>query len=385
MVLMAIDHTRDFFHRGAMQGDPELLADPGPVLFFTRWVTHFCAPIFVFLAGTGAYLSLGRGKSPRDLSWFLVTRGLWLVVLELTIVKFGFARTLDPHFFFGQVIWVLGWGMVLLAALVHLPHPAIIAFGAVLVLGHNAFDGFGAGGAFDPAALGTGAAPPTRVFSWAGLWALLHVPGNLQLAPTVSFYVRYPLVPWIGVLALGYAFGPVLQLPEAARRRWLLRGGLALTAAFVLLRATNLYGDPRPWSVQADPVRTLISFLNTQKYPPSLLYLLMTLGPGLLLLRAFERVQGGPASVLLVFGRVPLFYYVLHLPLLQLMAGVLIGVTAGAAGFAPGPEGGPPVGWGWGLGTVYLAWLTMLALLYLPCRWFMGVKARRKDWWLSYL
>lgn len=385
MILMAIDHTRDFFHRGSMLGDPELLADPGPVLFFTRWVTHFCAPIFVFLAGTGAYLSLGRGKSLGSLSRFLITRGLWLVVLELTVVKFGFARTLDPSFFFGQVIWVLGWGMVLLAGLIHLPRWAIVAFGAVLVLGHNAFDGFGVGGAFDPAVMTSTDAPPTTVFSWAGLWALLHVPGNLQLTPEISFFVRYPLIPWIGVLALGYAFGPVMQLPAAERRRWLVRGGLALTVGFVLLRATNLYGDARLWSLRSDPMQTLISFLNTQKYPPSLLYLLMTLGPGLLLLRAFEGLRGAAASVLLVFGRVPLFYYVLHLPLLQVMAGVLIGLTAGRAGYAPNPSGGPPIGWGWGLGTVYLAWLTMLLLLYFPCRWFMGVKARRKDWWLSYL
>lgn len=384
MVLMAIDHSRDFFHRGAVNGDPELLADPGLALFLTRWITHFCAPIFVFLAGTGAFLSLGRGKSTADLSRFLVTRGLWLVLLELTVVKFGFSLSVSPTFYFGQVIWVLGWGMVLLAALIHLPRAAIIAFGTVLVVGHNALDGLGTGGVFDFGELTSGKAA-VRFFSPEGLWSVLHVPGNTQLVAGTSFYVRYPLVPWIGLIALGYAFGPVMRKPDLERQRWLLRVGLALTAAFVLLRLSNLYGDPRPWSVQADPVRTLISFLNTQKYPPSLLYLLMTIGPGLLLLRAFEGARGRLADALIVFGRVPLFYYVLHLPLIQLLSGLLVLVTAGTAGLAPRPGGGPPVGWGWGLGTTYAAWAVVILLLYPVCRWFAGVKARRRDWWLSYL
>ncbi len=386
MVLMAIDHTRDFTHAGATLGDPELLADPGLLLFFTRWITHFCAPIFVFLAGTGAFLSLGRGKSKAELSRFLVTRGLWLVLLELTVVKFGFAMSVDPHFFFGQVIWVLGWGMVLLAALIHLPMPAIAAFGAVLVLGHNAFDGIGVPQAITPTTLAVGpGAPPPAMFSAQGLWMLLHVPGMVQVMPDVRFFVRYPLIPWIGVLALGYAFGPVMRLDEAARRRMLVRIGGAAVIAFLVLRATNLYGDPRPWSAQGDAAKTLIAFLNTQKYPPSLLYLLMTLGPGILLLAAFERARGAVADALIVFGRVPLFYYVLHLPLIQLASALLILVTAGTAGFGPRPGDGPPVGWGWNLGVTYAAWAAIIALLFPLCRWFAGVKARRRDWWLGYL
>jgi len=385
MVVMALDHTRDFFYRGAAQGDPELLADPGLALFLTRWITHFCAPAFVFLAGTGAFLSLGRGRTTTQLSAFLASRGLWLILLEVTLVKFGFFRTFSLQFTVFQVIWALGASMLVLAVLVHLPLRVIAAFGAVLVFGHNALDGVHVAG--------TG--------FMADVWRVLHEPGTLAFgrAPAEGvnlfdqgtrdgpwqLYIRYPLIPWIGVMALGYAFGAMLQRPEMARRRiiWQLGGGAVV--AFLLLRAFNIYGDARQFAVGSGAPQTLISFLNTQKYPPSLLYLLMTLGPTLLLLNVVEHAKGWWAQAFIIFGRVPLFYYLLHLPLINLLV-----LPAAMLKYGPGiveqlASGAPPADWGWDLSGTYLAWLAVVALLYPLCRWFAGVKARRRDWWLSYL
>ena len=385
MVVMALDHTRDFFHRGSQLGDPELLADPGLALFFTRWVTHFCAPAFVFLAGTGAFLSLGRGRTPSQLSGFLVSRGLWLILLELTVVKFGFSRSFGFEFNVLQVIWALGVSMIVLALLVRLPLPVIATLGAVLVVGHNAFDAVHASGAG----------------VWSDLWRLLHEQGMLALgqAPQegvnpfapgqpvrgIAVFVRYPLIPWIGVMALGYTFGAVMQWPSAERRRriWQLGGGAL--AAFVVLRLFNIYGDARSFTAGTTPAASLISFLNTQKYPPSLLYLLMTLGPMLLLLNVVEHARGWWADACITFGRVPLFYYVLHLPLINLLVLPAALIRYGPGILAQIESGGVPSDWGWALPGTYLAWAVVVALLYPVCRWFAGVKARRRDWWLSYL
>ncbi len=220
MILMALDHTRDFFSRDAMLFDPTDLTQTHGALFLTRWVTHFCAPVFCFLAGSGAFLSLGRGRNKRELSWFLVTRGLWLVFLELTLVKFGWTFRIDPHFFGGQVIWALGWSMIALAALIHLPLWGVAAFGILMIAGHNALD------PIRPEAFG----------SCGWLWMVLHVQGPVQISPDYSFFVVYPLIPWIGVMATGYAFGALLQRERAERRRLLLWLGLGVTAAFVIIR-----------------------------------------------------------------------------------------------------------------------------------------------------
>lgn len=374
MVMMALDHTRDFFHQGALQGmDPLALQTTTVPLYLTRWITHFCAPVFVFLAGTGAFLSIGRGKTRRDLSGFLFTRGLWLIVLELTWVRwFGwnFAINLREHWFL--VIWAIGWSMILLAVLVHLPMPAILGFGLALILGHNAFDDV----------------KPQSWGSWSWLWHVLHAGGpfRLDFAPEFRFGAGYPLIPWTGVMAVGFCFGQLMQWEPGRRRRWLLWLGTGLTSAFVLLRLSNWYGNPKPWSVQSDLTHTVLSFLDCHKYPPSLCYLLMTLGPGLLALAWWD--SGAPRMLkpILVFGRVPLFYYLLHLPLIHALAVGVEFMRHGRADWLYGnPAAKAPPEAGFGLLGTYLAWAVVLLLLYPVCRWFSELKRRHRNPWLSYL
>lgn len=366
MVLMALDHARDFFT--AVRYDPLDLTQTSPALFLTRWITHFCAPVFVFLAGTGAYLGALRGKSKRELSWFLLSRGLWLVLLEVTIVRFGWTFDLNYHFVFVQVIWAIGWSMVVLSALVFLPTWAVTAFGVVMILVHNAFDGV------KPEAFGRE--------SW--LWTILHVQAPLHPAPGYDFFVAYPLVPWLGVMAAGYGFGALYRL-EAPRRVAILRSlGAGMILAFVLLRFSNLYGDPRGWTPQKSPVYRLLSFLDCQKYPPSLLYLLMTLGPAILALSLLERPAKGLGRILVVYGRVPLFYYVLHIYLIHTMAGVYALSKYGSAAQNFNPLN-LPADFGFGLPGVYAVWIVAVVSLYPACAWFARLKSRRRDAWLSYL
>lgn len=370
MIVMALDHTRDFF--SGTHFDPTDLTQTSAALFLTRWVTHFCAPVFVLLAGTSAYLSLGRGRSKTALSYFLVTRGLWLILLELTVIKLGWdswSYHLDDIGL--QVVWALGWSMVALAALIHLPMWALTVVGAAMVLGHNAFDGVEAEtfGVFAP------------------VWRVLHV--NAPLMGAVSshqpglnaVFVAYPLVPWIGVMALGFALGRLLDTDPARRRRALVCLGLGVIMLFIVLRAGNFYGDAKLWSVQPSPLFTLFSFVNPTKYPPSLLYLAMTLGPSLLGLAAFEHWRGFGAGFVRVYGRVPMFYYLLHLFVLSSAAAIAWRLAYHRAFYVWDEH---LVG-GWSLPVVYAIWIAVVLALYLPCRWFMRLKARRHDAWLSYL
>ncbi len=372
MVLMALDHARDFFHFGALHGiDPLDLNRTTAAIFFTRWITHYCAPTFIFLAGAGAFLYGARGRSTRALSWFLFTRGLWLVLLEVTYVQWaGWTFAINPHVHFALVLWAIGWSMIALAALVHLPLRVVTVFGLVMIATHNACDGI------KSAAWG----------AWAPLWQVLHEGGNVDLGHGHTLGAGYPLIPWVGVMAAGYGFGSLLLTEPAGRRRWMLRLGLTVTAGFVLLRFSNLYGDPRPWSSHGDATRTLFAFLDCGKYPPSLSYLLMTLGPALLLLAWWDRSIPRWTKPLVVFGHVPMFFYLLHLPLLHGLAILAHGLKSGRAdwlyGTAPAT---PPDNAGFGLAGVYLAWLSAVLLLYPLCRWFAGVKRRRRDAWLSYL
>jgi uncharacterized membrane protein len=378
MAIMALDHTRDYFTNLHFQ--PENLAHTYPALFFTRWITHFCAPTFFFLAGTGAYLSRKRGA---ELSNFLWKRGLWLVFLELTLISF--AWTFVPRPSMGLlVIWALGWSMVFLAVLVRLPLRVIAILSVSMIVLHNAFD------TVTPAAFGK--------LSW--LWILLHQQAYYPITQQIGFFVLYPLVPWIGVMGAGYAFGALLQKPAEQRRKTLLLLGASMIVAFIVLRATNIYGNPpigfgaaSPglFEVQKTSALTLIAFLNVEKYPPSLQYLLMTLGPAIMLLAWFEKVDlksgmGKFWDKILVFGRVPMFYYILHLFLIHAMALIVALIYhQDARWLIGGFLFGAPEGYGQGLLFVYAMWLLAVFILYFPCKWYAGVKERRKDWWLSYV
>jgi len=371
MVLMALDHTRDFFHTGALHGvDPLDLARTTPALFFTRWITHSCAPTFILLAGLAAFLSTGRGKSPRDLSWFLLTRGAWLIVLEWTFVQWaGWNFAFDLRHHNGAVLWAIGWSMIALAALVHLPVRIVAAFGVALIVGHNALDGLRA----------------ENLGAWGRLWQILHQGGPVKFGPGHVLYAAYPLIPWIGVMAAGYGLGAWLQRAPEKRRRRLVTLGATLTIGFVVLRFTNLYGNARPWSPQPAAWQTVAAFLDCTKYPPSLCYLLMTLGPALLLLAWWD--DGGPKALrpLLAFGRVPMFFYLLHLPLLHGLAVAAAFATHGRAGWLYGnTHTSPPADAGYGLAGVYLAWALGIAVLYPLCRRFAAYKQRRRAAWLSY-
>jgi len=387
MIIMALDHTRDYFTW--LTFPPEDLTRTYGWLFFTRWVTHFCAPTFCFLAGTGAYLALGRGKTVGEISRFFWTRGLWLVFLELTLLSF--AWTFVPGMIPGAgVIWCLGWCMVFMALLVRLPVKWLGGFGVAMILLHNLTD------RISPAGFGH--------FAW--LWTVLHVPGMLAIPGAHwTLFVLYVLIPWVGVMATGYAFGAILRLQAAERQRIIFRIGAAATAGFVLLRATGVYGNladglpfgipisQGPWQHFPNLTLTVISFFNVAKYPPSLDYLLMTLGPMLMVLAWLDRAtQDGrlsaPGRWILVFGRAPLFYYVLHIFLIHLMA-LAVGMALhqpiswllhGAFFASPNPPG-----YGHGLPFIYGMWMLAVVLLYFPCAWFTALKARHKDWWLSYI
>jgi len=365
MIIMALDHARDFW--GGYTPSPTDLEVTSVPLFFTRWISHLCAPVFVFLAGTSAYL-YGARRCPVQLSRFLFTRGLWLVLIELTVCKYVWIPEPGYSMVLIQVIWAIGWSMIVLAGLCFLGTRAVGLIGLVIVLGHNLLD------SLTPADFG-GAAT---------FWTILHQKDTVQLFEGISWLISYPVLPWIGVMALGYSFGVSLNFNAEQRRALYMRLGLALIAAFIVLRFSNLYGDPVVWSMQSSASFTLLSFLNTSKYPPSLLFLLMTLGPGLCLLSIFEGwSKGWLRDAFLVFGRVPLFFYILHLYLLRFTAIPVSFALYGAEAATPPP--GPAGSAMLGLGATYLAWLVAICLLYPACRWFAQIKQRRRDWWLSYL
>jgi uncharacterized membrane protein len=359
MILMALDHSRDFFT--STKPNPTDLASTTPILFATRWVTHFCAPVFSFLAGTAAFLSASRGKPKRSLAWFLFTRGLWLIVLGQTVVHFAFFGTTPA--IGGATLWALGAAMIALAPMVFLPTWAIGAIAVAIVAGHNLTDGIRGG-------------------IW---WKVLHTGGPIGTIFGVPVFVGYPILPWIGVMAGGYAFGEVMLLPVEKRRRLLVSLGAGMLVLFAILRGANLYGDPHPWRSQ--PRGALFSFLsvlNCEKYPPSLSFLLMTMGPALLALRFLDGVRVSPDNFVVVFGRVPLFYYVLHLYALHIPAWLWFSRRYGASVLsinffhAPADYGEPLV-------VAYIAWALAVVALYPLCRWYASLKARSRNPLLSYL
>lgn len=371
MVVMALDHTRDYFHFSAFFFDP---TDPSQTtwpIYFTRWITHYCAPTFCFLAGTSAFL-VGLRKSKNELSGFLLKRGLWLVVIELTVVNF--AWYFDVHFSSPGllVIWSLGISMIVLAGLVYLPRVAILAFSLVIIFGHNLLD--------------------TIHFQGNYLWAILHDPAIFTYSETSRLYIFYPIVPWIAVMSLGYCFGALYEpaFDPAKRKRWLSFIGFSAIALFFLLRGINMYGNPTKWIGYESFSQSMMSFMDPAKYPPSLLYLLMTLGPALVFLAATENQKGKVTGFFSTFGRVPFFYYILHIYLIHILAMVaaqltgfgwqrmLLGDWVGAI-----PE---LKGYGFSLVVVYLVWIAVILALYPLCKQFDQYKAsNRARWWLSYL
>lgn len=378
MVVMALDHTRDFVHAGAMAFAPEDLTRTTPILFLTRWVTHICAPTFMFLAGVGAFLRFERDSSIGRLTTFLWTRGLWLIVIELTVMRLA----MNFSFSMGTpvlliVLTALGLSMMVLALLARLPDPLLLIVCLAVIVLHNTLDSVQA----------------SRFGAYAGLWNLLHQPGAVMLAGLVII-VAYPLVPWFAVMGAGFAFGPVAVMEPARRQRLTRNLGLLLVALFVVIRAVDFYGDPAPWSRQASTAMTILSFLRTTKYPPSLQFLLMTLGPALLLLARFDRVPAAWQRPLLVIGRVPFFFYVVHFWMIHVVVAVMSWFRYGRESltflFHPLPSmGGPPslfpAGFGYPLWVVYVVWMGVVVAMYPLCRWFAELKRTRRAWWLSYL
>ena len=368
IAIMVLDHVRDFFHASANQFDPTDPTQSYPLLYLTRWITHLCAPTFVLLAGVSIYFQRANGKTGAALSRFLLTRGAWLVVLELTVVMFGWS--FGPPFFFLQVIWAIGWAMIAMAMLAHLPARLVLALGIALV------------------ALSPFAMPPFAPA--ASPLAIIHL-FLFGIGPVagVPMFAAYALVPWLGVMAIGFGLGPIFRMDSEERRRRLLLVAAAFLAAFAVLRTLNGYGNPQPWSDLGDPVRTAMFYLNVFKYPPSPDYVAVTLGCSFLVFLAIEHLKGPLARILGDFGRTPLFTYVAHLYIahgLMLAAAIAVGRPDAAIGlFGKVFTGHAPQGWGWSLGVVYAVWLLVLAILVPLSRWMAGIKRRRRDWWLSYI
>lgn len=365
-MLMVLDHARDFFNASTL--DPSATLDP--FLFFTRWITHFCAPVFMLLTGIAAYLYGTKGKSTQQVSRFLLTRGLWLIFAELVIVRFGWMFTFDLDYFLVQVIFAIGGAMIALAGLVFLPRWLIATISLVLIFGHNAFDHI----------------RPESFGHYSVLWHFLHQPALLRFGEAIEVFVLYPLVPWIGVVSLGYVLGSLYQQPPNNRIRSMVLLGFALTIGFFLLRFINIYGNPSLWEPKSSMTETLISFFNVEKYPPSLLFLMMTLGPALVFLALAEHARGRLVNFFVVFGRVPFFFYVTHLYLVHFLA-VLYAHYSGVGmdwlfGHITAEK---PANYGVGILPLYAIWPLVIVILYPLCRWFSELKQRRKDWWLSYL
>jgi uncharacterized membrane protein len=375
MIIMALDHTRDYFNADAFMFDPTDLGKTNVFLYFTRWITHLCAPIFVLLAGTSAFIS-GQRKTKKELASFLVKRGLWLIILELTIVNFAWFFNIHFTFILLAVIWILGASMIFLAGLIFLPRQIILFIGLILVFGHNLLDNIHFPG-HDTAGF---------------LWGLLHDRKNFTIG-SETVMEAYHIIPWIGVMALGYCLGGFYAngFDAARRQKILFRLGALSILLFIIVRSINVYGNLLPWSKQSSPLFTFLSFMNISKYPPSLDYLLITEGIGLVFLSLTENVSNRLTRVISVYGRVPMFYYLLHLYFIHvfaMLAAVLTGFRwTDMTGFTTWISGMPNLrGYGFNLGVVYLIWISIVVMLYPLCKMYDKYKAANKGkWWLSYL
>ena len=375
MVIMALDHVRDYFYQS---GDPLDLATTTPLLFFTRWITHFCAPVFVFLSGTSIYLQSLR-KTKKVLQSFLIKRGLWLIFIEIIVISF--AWTFNPHYniIVFQVIWAIGISMVLLGLLIRLPLNVILITGLIIVFGHNLLD--------IPES-----APGFKAGFW---WDLLHH-GFFAAYPISQSHVLlilYPFVPWVGLMMMGYCSGVFFsqKFTVGQRRKTLNRVGIGLIVLFIALRFTNGYGNPQQWHIQKNGLFTFLSFINVQKYPPSLLYMCMTIGPAFLLLLFFEKIKNGFTAAIKIYGRVPFFYYVAHLYLIHIASAVFVFIKGHSLAEATTINGDLPFYFlaekdGYSLLVVYIVWAAVVIALFPLCKWYDHYKTHhREKWWLSYL
>lgn len=374
MVIMALDHCRDFLHFDSIIGKGPLdFNTTTPGLFLTRWITHFCAPVFIFLAGTSIFF-VKQKRTLNYLTRFLLTRGLWLIVLEVTIIYYGWVGNLSYHFVGLFVIWALGCSMIIMAGLVHLPKKLLLALGILLVFGHNLLDRFDG-----------------QVTETTGgfLWSVFHVPHVFPLDSSHNLFIGYPLMPWIGIMILGYLFGNLYSADVSyeKRKKTLIQLGLGSIGLFILLRSGNFYGDAHFWQTQSTGIFSILSFVDTTKYPPSLLYALMTIGPAFLFLAYAETWKNKFLDAITVFGRVPFFYYILHIYLIHAVAFIVF-FASGYTLSDLDPSsifGGFPKGFGVSLWAVYALWALVVVILYFPCRWYNTYKSRNGHWWLSYV
>ncbi|SKB38137.1 DUF1624 domain-containing protein [Daejeonella lutea] len=374
MIIMALDHTRDYFHISAWTQDPLNLVTTTPALFLTRWITHFCAPIFTFLAGTSIWFQ-SKNKNRKDLSTFLIKRGIWLVIVDIVI--FNFAFSFDPSYTIValQTIWSIGVSMIFLGLLIWLPFSWILGIGLVIILGHNSLDFYEA----------------SHKGTFSVIYSMIHRPGFFSLGEGHGLFVFYPVLPWLGVMILGYCFGKLFTAYAGLeRQKILMKLGFGVIILFVIIRAINVYGDPKLWSVQNNVLHTIFSFIDTQKYPPSLLYAAMTIGPGILFLSFFEKTKNALTNIIVVFGRVPFLYYVLHFFLIHALCMVFFLLRG--HNFSEGIHEGPNMlpnfiaaNEGYSLSIVYVIWICVVIILYPICKWFSEYKKTHRKWWLSYL
>jgi uncharacterized membrane protein len=375
MIIMALDHSRDYFHHAALTEDPLNLATTNPFLYFTRWITHFCAPIFLFLSGVSAWLQSGR-KTTKELSQFLITRGLWLILVDLFIITLGTTGDIYFSYFIIQTLWAIGISMTILGLMIWLPFYVILATGLVIVLGHNTLD----------------FAEADHQGSFPFWWQLLHKPADIVLGNGQHLFIFYPFLSWSGLMMLGYCFGKVFTTYQPPQRnKILIATGLGLLAFFAVLRFTNLYGDPVQWSAQKNSLYTFLSFMNVQKYPPSLLYMCATIGPALIFLGLVNKTGSRLAKIFIIYGRVPMFYYIIHFYMLSTINIILYlsrghTVADGLKGAAGMPWKFVAPGEGYSLAAAYAIWIAVVITLYPLCKWYDRYKSSHPEKkWLSYL